>query len=860
MTLVESIVDWVKDKPVWWRQAIRLSLRDGELTQVNLNEIYQIALMENGLLDKDESYTHAEKDVDTTGFELESHEVTLNSISNVTNVGVLAEDQQLQFQDSGLTVVFGDNGSGKSGYARIFKHACLARGRAPEILGNVFDLSDKPSTANISVEVEGVKDEKNWHLKAGADTNLKSIRVFDGDVADNFVSDEDELGYKPLGLYILEDLATAIESIKRLVVEEIMPGNGFVSLPQFANTAAGKFVSNLSSATNIEDVDKHIATEEEIIHSEELQEKVNDLKAKSPEQIKKELNNKKAQLILLQSFVIDMTDKLSDKVLDEIKEKVSDAKRKTYLANELKEKVLNDLPISGIGSKDWQLMWDSAENFLKSVGNRNFPPQEGEDCPLCLQPIGEKYAIKLKEFQEFVLDKTSQQARESQTLVSEYRSNIKNYNLNTIPYEAAISLISDSEKEFSKNFHELVGNLNKRKEIFCNDPLPEKPDKFNKSVIETINKQIEGIEKYLKELVDDKDAKEVLLKKEQELLEVSDRKLIKANAAQIKSNILRFKSLDKYNELGSKCNTRSVTKINAEICKAEVIKPVVDFFDDELKRFNFDRFKVEPKTKGRSGAQLLRLEISDSGEPLVAKVASEGEQRCIAIACFLAEMRADQRKSAVIFDDPVNSLSHRWSSRVAKRLVEESINRQVIVLTHDISFYKYLLEETERQAGSSFNGICLERSRKAAGIVRKSPPWDALTTNARIKELKTNLTELKSIDIDGTEKEFRNEAYKFYGFLRETWERLVEEKLLNQVVTRFGRSVQTSRLKRLTDLTEEDIRRVDEGMSKCSTYFRGHDSAPGVGDAYPTINEVEADLSVIDEFNKELQSKKRKRG
>ena len=46
-----------------------------------------------------------------------------------------------------------------------------------------------------------------------------------------------------------------------------------------------------------------------------------------------------------------------------------------------------------------------------------------------------------------------------------------------------------------------------------------------------------------------------------------------------------------------------------------------------------------------------------------------GEQRCISIACFLAEMQADKRKSAVIFDDPVNSLSHQWSQRVAKRIV-----------------------------------------------------------------------------------------------------------------------------------------------------------------------------------------------
>ena len=289
-----------------------------------------------------------------------------------------------------------------------------------------------------------------------------------------------------------------------------------------------------------------------------------------------------------------------------------------------------------------------------------------------------------------------------------------------------------------------------------------------------------------------------------------------------------------------------------------MIQPVVEYFDDELKRFGFNRFKVEPQTRGKAGAQLLRLEILESGEPLVAKVASEGEQRCIAIACFLAEMRSDQRKSAVIFDDPVNSLSHQWSGRVAKRLVEESLYRQVVVLTHDIAFYKYLLEEIESHDSVIFNGICLERSRRRAGIVRTSPPWDALTTSARVKELNKQLQELRKIDKDGTEQEFRQAAYRFYGYLREAWERLVEEKLLNQVVTRFGRSVQTNRLKRLTDLTEEDFKRIEAGMSKCSTYFRGHDSAPSVGDPYPAIDEVEADLASIDDFNKELQNTRKR--
>lgn len=855
---VEKIVVWVKNKPVWWRHAIRLSLRDGELTPATLQEVYQTAKMEHGLLDKDTSYANAEIDIDTTGFGAESGEVTLKSISKVVNVGALAEGQILEFPKKGLTIVYGDNGAGKSGYSRILKHACLARGRLPEILGNVFEVSTEPSSAIISVEVDRKRDDKPWNLKCAPDTNLKSIRVFDGEVADNFVSDEDELGYKPLGLHLLEDLALAVDYVKRQVIEETMSGNGIVSLPEFGDTEAGNFIGKLSSESNIDDINKHTVTDEEIENLDKLQKEINELKSKSPEQIKKELNNKNHQLLLLKRFITDLSEKLSDKIFDEIKSKFFDATTKTKLAKQFRDRILNDLPISNIGGNDWYVMWRAAEKFLSAESDKEFPPKNGEDCPLCLQEVGEESASKLKEFQEFVLDKTLQQAKESQDALNNIREKIKRYNLDASPYEAAINIVNDSEKDFTEEFNKLLSNLKERQGLFCRESLPETLESLNLVAVEKINTLIEQTKKYLTELADYKEAAEILQKKETKLAEILDRNLIKANVAQIKSNILRYKALEKYGKLELQCKTRPITAVNSEICKTEVIDPLVQSFDDELVRFGFNRFKIVPQTRGKSGAQLLRLEISDCGEHLVAKVASEGEQRCIAIACFLAEMRADRRKSAVIFDDPVNSLSHQWSGRVAKRLIEESLHRQVVVLTHDIAFYKYLLEESEKHDDAVFNGICLERSRKRVGIVRSSPPWDALTTSARIKELKRQLKILREIDKNGTEKEFRLAAYNFYGYLREVWERLVEEKLLNQVVTRFGRGVQTNRLKRLVDLTEDDIKRIDAGMSKCSTYFRGHDSAPNVGDPYPTIDEVEADLSAIDDFNTELQTKRKR--
>ncbi len=859
MSTVEKIAEWIKSKPKWWQHSMRLSLKNGMLSQVDLNEIYNVALVEHDILENNEVASLANQIIDTSGFGEETAEVTLKSVENIINVGALAEDQKLEFSNIGLTIIYGDNGAGKSSYARVLKHACLSRGGSPQILGNVFTSSKTPSSARITTIANKKEETKDWSLSSVSSLNLKSIRVFDSDVAEHFVTSEDELGYKPSGLHILEDLAKAVDYVNSQVTEEIMPGNGFIVLPTFADTETGRFINKLSSNTNLIEVDQLVVSDKILGKIEILSKEIHELKSKSPKQLRKEISDKKRQITPLKAFIVNSIKQVNSQSLSDIKNKERDFIDKNDLATKLKNRVLSGLPISGVGGEKWQSMWIAAEKYLISTeGNVSFPPKQKESCPLCIQTINEDSAKKLAGFSEFMANEAIKDASESKKILELCKKDISDYDFSLIPYEAAAALVDENVAGFSDALSKLFNELNSRKDSFTNDVLPEEVDSLSTDALDNITILIDSLETSLDAISEDGNNTSLIEQKEKEHLEILDQKVFKENLPHIKSNINRYKLVAKYNKLKEQCKSRPITDMNSDICKQEVIAPLVEAFESELQKFGFNRFKVSPKTRGRSGAQLLKLEILSSGEPLVSKVASEGEQRCISISCFLAEMRADKRKSAVIFDDPVNSLSHQWSSRVAKRLVEESLYRQVIILTHDIVFYKLLLEEVENASPASLSEICLERSRKVAGIVRSTPPWDALTTGKRIKQLQVKLRELKKIEQEATENDFKQAAYNFYGFLREAWERLVEEKLLNQVVTRFGRAIQTTRLKKLVDLTEDDFVKIEDAMSKCSTYFRGHDSAPAVGDPYPTILDIEEDLKKITEFNDELQNKRKR--
>lgn len=430
--------------------------------------------MEHDLRDKDEFFIKAQHPILITGFEEESAEVTIKSISQVVNVNALASDQLLKSSNSGLTIIYGDNGAGKSSYSRVLKHGCLARGKAPLIIGNVFEKSNEPSSALLSVMVDGEPKEKSWNIDFNADSDLKSIRVFDGEVADNFVTGEDELGYKPAGLHLLKGLVSTIDFIKRRIDEECMGTNGLVQFPEFGDTKTGEFIRTLSANIDLTNIEKYLIKNDEEEKTGQLKTEISDLKAKSPAELKKELINKKQQLVSLKTFIGNTLSGLNNEVYENLKAKNLKFFQKELLAEDLREKLLGNLPLTDIGGKEWQSMWNAANQFIQSLdGNKKFPPQKDEDCPLCLQNINEDSALRLVKFNEFLLDQTSKQANQAKRELLREQEKILGMNIDVIPYQSAISLIEEAQNGFLNDFNNLIEKLEERKNILVGDVLPE---------------------------------------------------------------------------------------------------------------------------------------------------------------------------------------------------------------------------------------------------------------------------------------------------------------------------------------------------------------------------------------------------
>ena len=90
---------------------------------------------------------------------------------------------------------------------------------------------------------------------------------------------------------------------------------------------------------------------------------------------------------------------------------------------------------------------------------------------------------------------------------------------------------------------------------------------------------------------------------------------------------------------------------------------------------NFDLGHIPLKLSDRGERALSKVEIKLDGVRSVSKkseVLSEGEQRALALAGFLAELKELGAHHGILVDDPVSSLDHFRMDAVAKRLVEEA--------------------------------------------------------------------------------------------------------------------------------------------------------------------------------------------
>src|SRR5262249_33119106 len=217
--------------------------------------------------------------------------------------------------------------------------------------------------------------------------------------------------------------------------------------------------------------------------------------------------------------------------------------------------------------------------------------------------------------------------------------------------------------------------------------------------------------------------------------------------------------------------TQAITQKSTAITKTAVSQKLKQSFKDELAHLAFRHVEVELREAGGADGVLYhKLILTRAPGVELPRVVSEGEQRCLSIAAFFAELSTADDSSGIVFDDPVSSLDYKWREGVARRLVQVSKTRQVTVFTHDVVFLLPLKQYAAELDVEQFDQH-VRQLPKGAGVCEEELPWVALPVRKKIGYLKKEWQAADKLFHNGHQDAYEKEAKVLYGFLREAWER-----------------------------------------------------------------------------------------
>ena len=288
--------------------------------------------------------------------------------------------------------------------------------------------------------------------------------------------------------------------------------------------------------------------------------------------------------------------------------------------------------------------------------------------------------------------------------------------------------------------------------------------------------------------------------------------------AAIDEEVTRLKLLNQIQEAKKSTNTKALSQKKGELAEALITDAFVQRFNAELKALGASQVKVElVKSKVSKGRVLHKLQLRGASQSGLADVLSEGENRIVSIAAFLADVTGKSNQAPFVFDDPISSLDQSYEEAVVQRLIELSQDKQVIVFTHRLSLLGTVRHFAEK------------KSVKPDVVSVRSADWgtgEPAPIPLSQSDIKTALNTLMNQRYQDAKKASENGEFEHAEILlksicsdfRALVERSIENDLLCGVVQRFQRPVHTLKLKDLAKLKDADCNLLDSLMTKYSGF------------------------------------------
>ncbi|MFV8141750.1 AAA family ATPase [Mycolicibacterium senegalense] len=778
----ETLAQWANEQDGWVRSIVRSVLSTGRaLSSDDLDAAYALFRQEKGL---DERTLPTEPGLTVEALEEDAElPLAITRISEVTGVNAIVTGSVIE-PHAGMTILFGENGTGKTGYARIFKALAGSR-TADAILGDIAVSEDVPISAKVEYTVGPEVKTFAWTGEQGQ-APFTRMSIFDSPAVHFHVDDDLEYVYVPTVLALFNHVNTAIKGVHERI------GNSIGNLSSGSTTLLDRFprdstiyplVETLGASTDLAELNARADRGSDIDQRGDVLRRA--VAALEADTLTAQIAERQRGERVLRQAVLAITTlgSLNVQALNMQLQQLEEL-RTDYRSFRTDLFAAADLPADP--EDTWDAFVSSGDRYrvhLESLG-----AHDAERCLYCRQPLADPAKALISKYGEYLTDKISSDIAAVEESIRGVTAPILAIQLNEVN-----AFIDEHETQADRpSFFAAIFSISNAataaaEALRASGPIDESTMTNVSALTSEASTAHRAIEAEIADLkTQAANRADALQEKKRELVELTASGELAKSWTTIQTQVERAKESDKLQVLAGKFSAlgRSVTEL-AKAASDELINQSFDkLFAEECAALRAPALQVE--FVGRQGRAQRRKTLAGQHKP--SKILSEGEQKVLALSDFLAEARLAGITAPVIFDDPVSSLDHRRINEVARRIANLAEHNQVIVFTHDVFFAATLLALFESSKRCTYFHVTDEDGK--GKVTRASGPrWDSLGN------LKSNIN--KTIEaaraVDG---EARAALVRDgYGWIRSWCEVFTETELLKGVSQRLQPNIRMTTLR-----------------------------------------------------------------
>jgi len=837
----QILIEWANAEAAWVRAIAGEVLATRKPIPVEaVPGIVEIFLAEKGLSDAAAQPVPA---LSLEGSEEAAAEpLRLVGLKDCINVNALAPKQEILF-NSRLTVLFGENASGKTGYVRVLKRVGAVRSAGVVLPDVRHPVRSARPEALLSYMLGEALGEFTWRDETGV-APFTRMAVFDSPAVALHLDEDLTYLFTPGDLALFRHVTVAIEAVRSALDERVTairprvnPFRGVVS----RDSSLFAKLETLGESTDLPELELlGVLTEAERAEIESLKSRVDALSG-SGQQAQAEMLRTRRALI---ERIVGLGQLLVSYDWDGLAAAVA------TLRGALDRQSAGLVAAPPIGGPPdavipaWQEFVRAGEHLLQAAGADNYP-QSSDSCIYCGQDLAEHAVEVVRRYRDYASGVAAGEVAAAKAAAEMVGRSLQDADV--VPISAGLDAVVEASADSARpawlgQAQVLIREITDARRISAVGDVVD-----GSAMVALGNATLDPAGAALIEVSTTLEAVEASATERQQQLHDDRIRLAeleaRAKLAELLPRIREHVGAARWaNRLSTLLQTfrgtlRSLTEAAKTASEQALNHDFEQRFQEECTSLQAPAVRLD--FPGRGGQPIRRKTVAPSHT--LDEVLSEGEQKVIALADFLAEASLRAGSAPIVFDDPVNSLDYKRLQYVVDRIERLTAAHQVIVFTHNIWFTSELLArfDAKRTECTYYN---VSESETVKGFVTpgSNPRTDSLRETAKktqglIKEAEGVAGEVQGALIE-----------KAYEYVRNWCEIFVEQELLAAVTERYSPHVG------MTKLTNINIDRFAAArdailpiFDRACRYMGGHSQPLETLNVRPSLEDLQKDWASL---------------